>query len=143
MSAQGLHLVGNLGLAEIRRLGWKATAVGGLTLGADPVAYAIAAASVAVPPIVDSFTVRKEPKGHGTASQTEGCFEDGARVVVMEDVITSGESALKAVEVVRDAGALVYGVLAVVDRLEGGSQRIVDSGLDFTALVTVSDLGIG
>ena len=75
MSARGLSLVGSLGLEAIRETGWQPQLVGGLTLGADPVAYAIAAASDRSPPRIDGFTVRKEAKGHGTGRQIEGPFE--------------------------------------------------------------------
>lgn len=142
MSAQGLLLIGRLGLAAIRKAGWEATAVGGLTMGADPVAYAIAAASNAGDSVLDAFSVRKEAKGHGTGRRIEGNFEPGSRVVVVEDVITSGGSALKAAEAVQAEGGTVLGVLAVVDREEGGRQAIEKAGHHVVALTTVTQLGI-
>ncbi len=140
MHAEGLTLIGALGLAAIRAEGWPADAVGGLTLGADPVAYAIAVASQASGPVVHAFTVRKSAKAHGTGRRIEGCFDAGARVVVVEDVITTGGSALEAVAAVRAEGGEVSGVLAVVDREEGGRDVIAHAGLPVTALVTTRDL---
>ncbi len=142
MSATGLALVGELGLAAIRRAGWQADVVGGLTLGADPVAYAIARASHERPPVVDAFTVRKQAKEHGTGRRIEGCFRPGVRAVVVEDVITSGSSARWAIEAVTAEGGTVAGVLAVVDRQEGGRAAIEASGVPVVCLVNVSDLGV-
>lgn len=140
MSAAGLHLIGLLGLAEIRRANWQPVLVGGLTLGADPFSYAIALASRRDPPEIDAFTVRKEAKGHGLHRQIEGCFVHQARVVVLEDVITTGGSALKAIEVLAESGADVAGVLAVVDREEGGQNAIGNAGYTLRSLVTLTDL---
>ncbi len=143
MSAAGLALVGELGLAAIRRAGWAADVVGGLTLGADPVAYAIARASHETPPVVDAFSVRKEAKDHGTGRRIEGCFRRGDRAVVVEDVITSGSSALSAIAAVTAAGGIVTGVLAVVDRGEGGRAAIEATGVPVLSLVGVGELGVG
>jgi orotate phosphoribosyltransferase len=142
MSAAGLDLIGALGLRSIREAGWEVSAVGGLTLGADPVAYAIARASVDAPPMVDAFTVRKEPKGHGARRQLEGCFERGATVVVVEDVVTTGQSALRAIEAVRAEGGTVIGVLAVVDREEGGRDAIASAGYPLRSLLSLADLNL-
>jgi orotate phosphoribosyltransferase len=140
MSAAGLDLIGSLGLSLVRELGWRAESVGGLTLGADPVAYAIAVASRRSPPTLDAFTVRKEAKTHGTGRLIEGCFEPQTRVIVVEDVFTTGGSALKAVEAVRQAGGTVVGVLGVVDRDEGGIAAIEKTGLAARALVSIHEL---
>jgi orotate phosphoribosyltransferase len=140
MHAEGLHLIGRLGLAAIRWRGWGASLVGGLTLGADPVSYAIALASREAPPQLSAFTVRKTAKAHGAARRMEGCFEPGAAVVVVEDVITTGASALEAVRVVREEGGSALGVLAVVDREEGGRAAIEAAGLEVQALVEVREL---
>ncbi len=140
MSARGLSLVGTLGLAAIRTAGWTPSLVGGLTLGADPVAYAIAAASDRDPPTIDGFTVRKEAKAHGTGRRLEGPFQSGASVVVVEDVVTTGGSALAAITAVTEAGGAVVGVLAVVDREEGGRQAIEAAGHPLLALVRLADL---
>ena len=140
MHAEGLELVGALGLAEIRRAGWMPDAVGGLTLGADPVAYAIARASRETPPNVHAFTVRKQAKTHGAGKRVEGCFESGARVVIVEDVITTGGSALDAARAVQAEGGTVIGVLAVVDRDEGGRAAIEAEGLAVRSIVLAGEL---
>ena len=142
MSAAGMVLIGQLGLAAIRAAGWPADAIGGLTMGADPVAYAIAAASAHAGTPIDAFSVRKEAKAHGTAQQIEGNFRSGARVVVVEDVITSGGSAEKAIAAVSAAGGQVLGVLAVVDREQGGRQKLEAGGHVVVALTTSSRLGL-
>lgn len=142
MSAEGLALIGRLGVDAIRAAGWEADAVGGLTLGADPVAYAIARASLDAPPILDAFSVRKAPKQHGARRQIEGNLGPRTRAIVVEDVVTSGESALTAVEAVRGAGAEVVGVLAVVDREQGGRMRLEAAGLRVVSLATISQLGV-
>jgi orotate phosphoribosyltransferase len=142
MSAEGLVLIGRLGLAALRTRGWAPRSVGGLTMGADPVAYAVAAASVADGGVIDAFSVRKEAKAHGTGRRIEGNFDAGDQVVVVEDVITTGGSALKAVEAVREEGGAVLGVLAVVDREEGGRQVLEASGLEVISLTTARRLGL-
>jgi orotate phosphoribosyltransferase len=142
MSAEGMVLIGRMGWEAIRRMEWRPRAVGGLTMGADPVAYAIAAASRGTELEMDGFSVRKEAKGHGTGKLIEGNFRAGDSVVVVEDVITSGGSASKAAEAVRAEGGTILGVLAVVDRQEGGRQALEDQGVQVVALTTASELGL-
>lgn len=142
MSSEGLELIGTLGLEAIRAHGWKAELVGGLTMGADPVAFAIAMASRESPPQVDAFSVRKEAKKYGEARAIEGCFHRGASVVIVEDVITSGGSALTAARAVAEAGGLISGILAVVDRQEGGRRAIEEAGYPVRTLLTAQDLGV-
>jgi orotate phosphoribosyltransferase len=129
MSPEGLPLIGRLGLAELAGAGWDPDAVGGLTLGADPISYAISYASSSTTKPIRAFTVRKAPKTHGTAKLIEGPFTPGDRVVVIEDVITTGGSALKAVNAIREAGGSILGLLAVVDREEGGREAIEAEGV--------------
>lgn len=140
MSPDGLALIGPLALGELERLAWRVDAVGGLTLGADPISYAIAYASDVVGRRVRAFTVRKEPKAHGTGRQVEGPFRAGDRVAVIEDVITTGGSALKAVEAIRREGGDVAGVLALVDREEGGREALEQAGLEVHALARASEI---
>lgn len=140
MHPEGLSLIGPLGLHAIAERGWHPDAVGGLTLGADPVSYAIAYASQLAGLPVRAFTVRKEAKTHGTGKLIEGPFERGDRVVVIEDVITTGGSALRAVEAVHAAGGTVVGVLAVVDREEGGREAIEAGGWRVAALATAREI---
>jgi orotate phosphoribosyltransferase len=140
MSAEGLVLIGRLGLEAIRAAGWRPRAVGGLTLGADPVAYAIAAASHGSDLPIDAFTVRKEAKAHGTGRGIEGNFTSGAEVVIVEDVITTGGSARRAIASVEAAGGRVLGVLAVVDRGQGGRATLEREGRAVAALVGVEEI---
>ena len=142
MSAAGQQIIGELALARLRARNWTPDCIGGLTLGADPVAYAIAHASRSAPPLIDAFTVRKEAKSHGTGQLIEGCFEPGARVVIIEDVFTTGGSALRAVEAVRGARGTVLGILGVVDRQQGGIEALTGAGLETEALVSIHDLGV-
>jgi orotate phosphoribosyltransferase len=140
MSGPGLRWIGELGLQLLEQQRWQPRAVGGLTLGADPVAYALAHAAALRGQILDAFTVRKEPKSHGSGRLIEGLLEPGWEVVVIEDTITTGASALRALETVRDAGAVVLGVLALVDREEGGATRIGQAGVQVASLFKVSEL---
>jgi len=140
MSPDGLALVGPLGLAALESSGWRVDAVGGLTLGADPISYAVAYASALVGRPVRAFTVRKEAKAHGTGKLVEGPFRAGDRVAVVEDTLTTGGSALRAVEAVRAAGGVVAGVLALVDREEGGREAIEAAGLPVVALARAADV---
>lgn len=142
MTGEGLVLVGVLGLERMTARGWAPRAIGGLTLGADPVAYAIAVAARARGLSLDAFTVRKQPKAHGTGQAIEGCFDAGDAVVVVEDVITTGGSAREAIAAVESAGGRVLGVLAVVDREEGGRAALETAGYPVEALVTASALGL-
>ncbi len=140
MSPDGLALIGPLGLEAIREAGWRADSVGGLTLGADPIAYAIAYASAATGAPVRAFTVRKEPKTHGTGRLIEGPFKQGDSVVVIEDTITTGSSALRAIDAVRASGGSVAGVLALVDREEGGREALEAKELRVFSLGRASGL---
>ena len=140
MSPEGLAVIGPLALSAIREHRWSVDAVGGLTLGADPIAYATALASVTSPPLVRAFTVRKEAKQHGTGRLIEGPMREGDRVVVIEDVITTGGSALRAAEAVQRAGAVISGILALVDREEGGRAVLEGQGFQVICLATLSEL---
>jgi orotate phosphoribosyltransferase len=140
MSPEGLALIGPLALSALRKTGWAVDAIGGLTLGADPISYAISYASAASVHPLRAFTVRKEPKAHGTGKLLEGPIGEGDRVAIIEDVITTGGSALRAIEAVRSAKASVAGVLALVDREEGGRQAIEKTGVSVVSLVTASQI---
>lgn len=140
MSPDGLALIGPLALAALHDVDWRVDAVGGLTLGADPISFAIAYASAETASPLRAFTVRKEAKAHGAGRLIEGPFQSGDRVAVIEDVITTGGSALRAVEAVRAAGGTVAGVLALVDREEGGRDALLSAGLPVVALTRASDI---
>jgi orotate phosphoribosyltransferase len=140
MSPEGLVLIGRLGLESLRHHDWDIQAIGGLTLGADPVAFAVAYTSAATTRPVRAFTVRKEPKGYGAGRLVEGPIASGDRVAIVEDVITTGASALRAVSAVRGIGGTVVGVLAVVDREEGGREALEKEGLPVIALTTATQI---
>ena len=133
-------MVGRLGLAAVRDAGLRPDAIGGLTMGADPVAYAIAHASWLAGDPVHAFSVRKQPKEHGTGKRVEGCFASGARVVVVEDVITSGKSALQACDAVEAEGGTVLAVIALVDREGGGREAVEARGYAVHTIFPVSEL---
>lgn len=140
MSPEGLSLIGKLGLATLRTAGWQIDAVGGLTLGADPISYAISYASASSDKPVKAFTVRKEKKTHGAGKLIEGPFTPGDRVAIVEDVITTGGSALRAIEAVREERGIVVGVLALVDREEGGRDAIEAAGVEVISMVRSSEI---
>lgn len=117
-------------------------AVGGLTLGADPIANAIMHESARTDHPLDAFVVRKEPKDHGRGRQVEGADVKGRRVVVVEDTSTTGQSALKAVEALRREGAEVVAVAVIVDRSTGAQAAIEAEGLEWRAAIGLSDLGL-
>jgi orotate phosphoribosyltransferase len=140
MSPEGLVLIGPLALEAIMKSSWPVDSVGGLTLGADPISYAISYASAGGARPIRAFTVRKEAKAHGTGKLIEGPFRPGDQVVVIEDVITTGGSALRAVDAIRAGGGSVSGVLALVDREEGGREAIESAGLEVRALVRAGEI---
>ena len=141
MCAEGQALVGRLGLDAIRESDLEPDWVGGLTMGADPVAYAMAHRSWMDGRAVNAFSVRKQPKGHGTGNRIEGGLPAGARVVVVEDSLTSGSSSLRAVDALRDHGAEVLGVFTLVDREGGGEALLRESaGLRLIRLFTAGEL---
>ncbi|HJS44522.1 MAG TPA: orotate phosphoribosyltransferase [Gemmatimonadales bacterium] len=142
MSGEGLAVIGGLGLDRFAARGWTPRAVGGLTLGADPIAYALALTARRRGQQLDAFTVRKQPKEHGTGKRIEGCFAAGYSVVIVEDVLTTGSSALDAVRTVEAEGGHVLGVMAVVDRQEGGRDAIERGGYLVEAMLTAADLGL-
>ncbi|MTJ47658.1 orotate phosphoribosyltransferase [Dolichospermum sp. UHCC 0259] len=116
-------------------------AVAGLTLGADPIVSAVSVVSVYENRPIPALIIRKEAKGHGTMAYIEGpSLPQGAKVVVLEDVVTTGQSALKAVERLQAAGYTVDRVISLIDRLQGGGELYESAGLQFEALFTIEDL---
>ncbi|MBI4328776.1 MAG: orotate phosphoribosyltransferase [Chloroflexi bacterium] len=141
LDAEGAYLIGRLLFEELRGSGVKA--VGGLTLGADPIVTAIAVASYEAGEPVAAYIVRKEPKGHGTGQWIEGPdLASGTPVAVADDVMTTGGSLVRAIERSEEGGLRVTRVLAVVDRLEGGREELERKGYKVTSLYTIGDLGI-
>jgi orotate phosphoribosyltransferase len=140
MSPEGLAVIGPLGLETLRAAAWTVDSVGGLTLGADPISYAISYASSAGDLPLRAFTVRKELKQHGTGKLIEGPYSRGDRVAVIEDVITTGGSALRAIDALREGGAHIVGVLGLVDRQEGGREAIEKAGHAVLTLSTAAEI---
>lgn len=118
---------------------WDYACVGGLTMGADPVACAVMHAPGRP---IDAFVVRKSAKAHGMQRQIEGAEVTGRRVLVVEDTSTTGGSALTAVQAVRDAGATVVGVVTVVDRATGAAEAIEAEGIPCRSILGLADLGL-
>jgi orotate phosphoribosyltransferase len=141
LTAEGHVLIGRLLFDRVRRIQPLVRGVGGLTLGADPIGSAIALTSFLEGAPVDSFIVRKEPKGHGTGQWIEGrkTIPDGSRVIVLEDVVTTGGSALKAIERCRAEKLEPVACLALVDRAEGGREAIEAQGVPLQSLFTRKD----
>lgn len=117
-------------------------AVGGLTMGADPIATSILHQGAARDKTVHAFVVRKEPKGHALGKQIEGPDLNGRRVVVLEDTSTTGGSPLKAIDAIERVGGIVVGVAVVVDRNTGAKERIEEAGYPYYAAITLNDLGL-
>ncbi len=144
LNGEGLYMVCDMMLGHIEH---DSKAVAGLTLGADPLVSGFAMHSysywnrVQSSYIVDGLIIRKEPKGHGTASQIEGPLPPkGSKITVLEDVVTTGGSSLKAVNVLRDVGYEVNRIVSIVDRQEGGEDAIIKAGLQLRSLFTLEDL---
>ncbi len=117
-------------------------AVGGLTLGADPVATSMLHAAAAAGERLDAFVVRKSGKAHGLQQRIEGPSIQGRRVLVVEDTSTTGNSPLDAVEACREAGATVVGVATIADRATGAAERFAEAGLDYRFVYDVAELGL-
>ena len=122
---------------------WDFEAVGGLTLGADPVATAMLHAAAAVGERLDAFVVRKQGKAHGLQQRIEGSAVAGRRVLAVEDTSTTGGSVLTAVEALREAGAQVIGVAVIVDRNTGAKQAVEAAGLEYRSAISAYELGLG
>ncbi len=147
LSARGAKLIGELSILAMQEAGilHHASGVGGLTLGADPIATTVSLASLGRAggaEGIPAFIVRKEPKGHGTGRFIEGLenLRKNSSLIIVEDVSTTGKSAMHAVEKVRDAGFHVLGILTVVDREQGAREFFEEKGLRFMSLVRLSDL---
>jgi len=141
LSAEGHQLVGRLFFETIMENFPDTQAVGGPTLGADPLVSAVSLTSWFEKQPLDAFIVRKEPKGHGTGAWIEGMknLEPGTKVVILEDVVTTGASTIKAIAKVQEAGLEVLGALVLVDRCEGGKEAVEDSGSRLVALYSRLD----
>ncbi len=140
MSGEGQLLIGAVGWKLVEKAGWRPELVGGMTMGADPIAYAIAGCATRAGGRLDAFSVRKKAKGHGAGRRIEGAAVMDARIVVVDDTLTSGGSLLETVRVVRGAGGKVVGALVLVDREEGGSERLARAWIPFRSVFTAREL---
>lgn len=138
---RGAPLIGQVMLDLIADIE-DVAAVGGLTMGADPIAASIMHQGLARGCAYDSFTVRKEPKDHGRGRQIEGPDLKGKRVVVVEDTSTTGGSPLRAIEALERAGAIIAAVAVVVDRRAPARERIEAAGYEYRAAISIDDLGL-
>jgi orotate phosphoribosyltransferase len=138
LDAKGARLTGQVFLDEIRARGWQPQAIGGLTLGADPIVVAVAVVGQ-----MDGFLVRKAEKQHGTGQRIEGFRKQGARVVIVDDVCTTGASTIQAIEAAREFGFNVVGVMCLVERPEAGGRANVEKAAapaPFVAIFTADDI---
>jgi orotate phosphoribosyltransferase len=139
LDAKGSRLTGEVFFEEIRQRGWKARAIGGLTMGADPIVVAVSVVSGEL----DGFLVRKAEKQHGTGQRIEGFREKGARVVIVDDVCTTGSSTIQAIEAAREFGFEVVGVMCLVEREEAKGRPNVEKAAapaPFVSIFTASDV---
>ena len=139
LDARGAQLTGQVFFDEIREQGWEANAVGGLTMGADPIVVAISVTSGTM----HGFLVRKAEKQHGTGRRIEGFCENGARVVIVDDVCTTGASTIEAIQVAREAGFEVVGAMCLVERQDAHGRPAVEKAAApamFIAIFTANDV---
>jgi len=139
LDARGAKLTGEVLLEEIQTRGWNVQAIGGLTMGADPLAVAVAVVSGNI----HAFLVRKAEKQHGTGQRIEGFREKGAPVVIVDDVCTTGSSTIQAIEAAREFGFEVVGVMCMVEREDAGGRRDVEKAAapaPFVSVFTAKDV---
>ena len=140
LDPQGANLIG-AGMLSMMRTNMP-DAVGGMAIGADPITAAVVTLSGQTGPPLRGFIVRKSAKEHGTGQAVEGPVQAGDRVVIVEDVITTGGSALRAIDQAREFGLEVIEALAIVDRLAGGQSAFQEKGVGLRTLLTIRDFGI-
>ena len=140
LDSEGLALMAEFFLMEIERENIQA--VGGMTLGADPIVGAILTLADSKGLKLDGFIVRKEPKGHGTRSQVEGPVKEGARVAIIEDVSTTGGSSKKAIDALKSLDCEIVKVITLVDRQQGARENFEKWGYRFSSIFTKTELGL-
>ena len=141
LDPHGARLIAE-GILELLAARQMPAAIGGMSIGADPITAAVVTMSAVKGIPIAGFMVRKEPKGHGTNKYIEGPVNPGDRVVIVEDVVTTGGSSLKAIKICEDYGLEVTGVVAIIDRLEGGGAAFSKAGYKLSSLLTIEDFGI-
>ena len=141
LDPQGARLVAE-GILDMLVSESMPAAIGGMSIGADPITAAVVTMSAVRGTPVAGFMVRKESKGHGTEQYVEGPVESGQEVVIVEDVVTTGGSSLTAIDRVEAFGLKVAKVVAIIDRMEGGAKAFAERGYRFSSLLTIRDFGI-
>ena len=139
LSPEGQSLIGNLMFEKLAELGLKPKAAGGLTMGADPVASALAHVSYLKGSPIEALVIRKEPKDHGRGKQIEGNVEEGDDIVIIDDVLTTGGSTIKAVDIARSYGLNVLAAIVVLDRCEKNGKANVAEHCPIHSLLEISD----
>ena len=139
LSPEGQHLIGNLLFDKLGELGLKPKAAGGLTMGADPVACSLAHVSHMKGSLIEALVIRKEPKDHGRGRQIEGNVDEGDDVVIIDDVLTTGGSTIKAVEIARSYGLNVLAAIVVLDRCEKNGKANVEQHCPLYSLLEITD----
>jgi len=139
LSPEGQHLIGGLLFQKLKDTGLSPRAAGGLTMGADPVACALSYTSYLRGEPIEAMVIRKEPKDHGRGLQIEGMFDRGDDVVILDDVLTTGGSTLKAVSIAREAGLNVLAAIIVLDRCEQNGRQNVEKQCPLHSLLTMDD----
>lgn len=137
LDPEGAYLIGKEIFNRIADL--NAEGVGGMTLGADPLATSVSLLSFLNKKPIPAFIVRKEAKAHGSRQQVEGVLKKGAKVIVVEDVVTTGGSTIRTIEALRREGYVILKVIALVDRKEGGAENIIETGVNFESLFCIED----
>lgn len=141
LDSRGASLIGKLLFESLKDAGFP-QAVGGMAIGADPITGSVVCYAGMQNQPVNGFIVRKEEKQHGTGRMVEGPISDGQSAVILEDVVTTGGSSLKAIKLAREAGLDVKAVYCLVDRLAGGRETFESEGLEFHSLFTIEDFGL-
>jgi orotate phosphoribosyltransferase len=141
LDAHGAMLVAE-GILDLLAERGMPDAVGGMSIGADPITSSVVTMSAVRGTPLAGFMVRKEPKGHGTNQFIEGPVQPGDKVVIVEDVVTTGGSSLRAIERAEAFGLEVTGVIAIIDRMEGGAEAFAKAGYELSSLLAITDFGI-
>ncbi len=140
-SPEGQYLIGRLFYEKIKELDLHSRHIGGLTLGADPIATAVARYSYDMADPIEAFVIRKEPKRHGVMRQIEGYINPGDKVIIVEDVVTTGGSTLKAIDVALSHGLEIEAIIVLLDRCElNGRENIERKGFPFYSIFTIKDI---
>jgi orotate phosphoribosyltransferase len=139
LDSVGAKLIGEGILELIKASGNLPQAVGGMSIGADPITAAVITVAAYNDVKLKGFMVRKQPKTHGTMQFVEGPINHGDHVVIVEDVVTTGNSSLDAIAKVESIGAIVDGVITIIDRLEGGTETFANKGYKLNSLFTIND----